>query len=65
MRISFPIQQFGAKEWSLKIDGTVETPLEPCCDPLLEMEMEKITATLECAGNDRAFRKLKPDATLW
>lgn len=65
VRNQFPIPPPDAKAWRLKIEDAFATPLEPCCDPLLEMEMETITATLECAGNDRAFRKLKPDATLW
>src|ERR1017187_6931023 len=65
VRNHFPTPQLDAKAWRLKIEGAVETPLELGYDELLKMEMQTITATLECAGNGRAFLKPPPDATLW
>lgn len=65
VRSHFSIPQIDVKTWRLKIEGEVETPLELGYEELLKMEMKTITATLECAGNGRAFLKPPPDATLW
>ena len=41
--------------WTLAIDGEVNTPLSMTLDELRKMPSATVTATLECAGNGRAF----------
>ncbi len=65
VRDHFPVPRVDVKMWRLKVEGAVETPFEIGYEALLEMEMRTITATLECAGNSRAFLQPPPDATLW
>jgi DMSO/TMAO reductase YedYZ molybdopterin-dependent catalytic subunit len=65
VRNHFPVPSVDSKTWRLKVDGAVETPFEIGYEALLEMEMRTFTATLECAGNGRAFLQPPPAATLW
>lgn len=65
VRNHFPIPRIDVKTWRLKVMGAVETPLEIAYGELLEMEMRTVTATLECAGNSRAFLKPQADGVLW
>ncbi len=65
VRDHFPVPRVDPKTWRLQVEGAVETPFEIGYEALLEMEMRTITATLECAGNSRAFLQPPPDATLW
>lgn len=44
-----------AESWSLKVDGEVNQPLTLTLDDLKKMPKTTMTATLECAGNGRAF----------
>jgi sulfite oxidase len=54
---SYPalIDEQGAKEWKLTVNGEVERPLALSLDELKKMPQATITVTLECAGNGRAF----------
>jgi DMSO/TMAO reductase YedYZ molybdopterin-dependent catalytic subunit len=47
--------QVDLRSWRLAIDGEVATSLSLSLDDLRAMPAESVTATLECAGNGRAF----------
>src|SRR5215469_11823635 len=44
-------QTVGAATWRLKVDGTVEKPLELTLEQVKDRPSRTITATLECSGN--------------
>src|SRR5499426_92519 len=49
------VDEQGAKEWRITLDGEVERPLTFTLDELKKMPQATVTVTLECAGNGRAF----------
>ena len=49
------IDEQGAKDWKITVDGEVERPLALTLDELKKMPQATVTVTLECAGNGRAF----------
>ncbi len=65
VRCHFPIPEISANEWRLKIEGEVEAPFELSYDELRAMESRTITATLECAGNNRLFLEQKVKGVQW
>jgi DMSO/TMAO reductase YedYZ molybdopterin-dependent catalytic subunit len=65
VRCHFPIPEISAASWSLKIEGEVEAPFEMTYEELLGMEPRPITATLECAGNNRLFLPQKVKGVQW
>ena len=65
VRCHFPIPEISAEAWRLKIEGEVEAPFELSYDELLGMETRTITATLECAGNNRIFLEPKAKGVQW
>jgi DMSO/TMAO reductase YedYZ molybdopterin-dependent catalytic subunit len=65
VRCHFPIPEISAENWSLKIEGDVEAPFELSYAELLGMETRTITATLECAGNNRIFLEPKAKGVQW
>lgn len=48
------------RSWRLKVEGAVRKELELTYDQVRKLPSRTVTATLECAGNNRAF--LKPPA---
>jgi len=65
VRCHFPIPEIKAADWSLKIEGEVEVPFSLGYEELLAMESRTITATLECAGNNRDFLDPKVKGVQW
>jgi DMSO/TMAO reductase YedYZ molybdopterin-dependent catalytic subunit len=65
VRCHFPIPKISAHDWTLKIEGDVEAPFELGYDDLRGMEARTITATLECAGNNRIFLPQKAKGVQW
>ena len=65
VRCHFPIPEIKAADWSLKIEGEVEVPFSLSYDELLAMESQTVTATLECAGNNRDFLDPKVKGVQW
>ena len=59
VRGHFPIPEISINHWRLKIEGEVEAPFELSYDELRTLESGTITATLECAGNNRIFLEPK------
>lgn len=65
VRCHFPIPEISAGDWRLKIEGQIEAPLEINYDELRAMESHTISATLECAGNNRIFLEPKVKGVQW
>ena len=65
IRCHFPVPEIDAKEWRLRIEGEVETPLELSYDQLRAMPSQTIPATVECAGNGRSFLQPKVAGVAW
>jgi DMSO/TMAO reductase YedYZ molybdopterin-dependent catalytic subunit len=65
VRCHFPIPELSAKDWRLRIEGEVELPFELNYDELRAMPSRTITATLECAGNNRIFLEPKAKGVQW
>lgn len=65
VRCHFPIPKISAKDWRLRIEGEVEAPFELSYDELREMESHTISATLECAGNNRIFLEPRAKGVQW
>lgn len=55
VRSHFPVPSLDASTWSLAIEGAVTQPLQFTYDQLLRFPAYELPATLECAGNSRAF----------
>src|SRR3979409_2468803 len=53
VRTHFPIPKIDKKKWRPGGEGEVEKRFEITFDELIELESRKISATLECAGNNR------------
>src|SRR2546423_10982446 len=65
VRCHFPIPEIAASDWRLRIEGEVEAPFELSYDELRTMGSRTITATLECAGNNRIFLEPKAKGVQW
>jgi len=65
VRGHFPIPEISINHWRLKIEGEVEAPFELSYDELRTLESGTITATLECAGNNRIFLEPKAKGVQW
>src|SRR5436190_7818601 len=65
VRCHFPIPEITASKWSLKVEGEVEAPFSLSYEELLAMESRTISATLECAGNNRDFLEPKVKGVQW
>ena len=55
VRSHMPVPQVDPSTWSLKIGGEVNSPIALSLDEIKKLPAVTITATLECAGNGRAF----------
>src|SRR2546421_8678019 len=65
VRCHFPIPEISANDWRLRVEGEVEAGFELPYDELRAMESRTITATLECAGNNRIFLEPKAKGVQW
>jgi DMSO/TMAO reductase YedYZ molybdopterin-dependent catalytic subunit len=65
VRSHFSSPPMDVKTWRLRIEGEVETPFELSYDEVTEIPSHTIAATLECAGNGRAFLKPRTRGTQW
>ena len=55
VRSHLPVPQIDAASLTLKVGGEVNSPITLSLDELKKLPAVTITATLECAGNGRAF----------
>lgn len=65
VRCHFPIPEISVDQWRLQVEGGVEEPFVIGYDELRAMESRTITATLECAGNNRIFLEPKVKGVQW
>ncbi len=65
VRCHFPIPEIEERDWRLKIEGAVDRPFELSYDELCKMKTHTLAATLECAGNSRAFLVPKVKGVQW
>ncbi|MBE7170089.1 MAG: sulfite oxidase [Williamsia sp.] len=65
IRTHFPVPKIEAAGWQLKIEGEVRTPTVIGYDELRKLPAKKVMATIECAGNGRAFLVPKAKGLLW
>lgn len=55
VRSHFPVPELDAATWSLTVEGAVAQALRFTYEDLQQLPAYEIPATLECAGNSRAF----------
>jgi DMSO/TMAO reductase YedYZ molybdopterin-dependent catalytic subunit len=55
VRSHLPVPALAAATWTLQVEGEVQTPATLSIEDLRRMPSSSLTATLECAGNGRAF----------
>src|SRR5687767_15734263 len=55
VRSHLPVPALDASTWTLQVEGEVQTPATLSIEDLRRMPSTSLTATLECAGNGRAF----------
>lgn len=65
VRNHFEQPKIDEHSWRLKIEGAVKRELELSLDDLKKLPARKVTATLECAGNCRAFLEPKVKGVPW
>ncbi len=65
VRSHYAVPRLDAQTWRLAVTGAVARPLELTYAQLLEMPARTLTATLECAGNGRAFLVPKTSGVQW
>jgi DMSO/TMAO reductase YedYZ molybdopterin-dependent catalytic subunit len=65
VRNHYPVPSIDLKTWKLKVEGSVDKPLEFSLDSISKLESRTMTVTLECAGNSRGFLVPKENGVLW
>jgi DMSO/TMAO reductase YedYZ molybdopterin-dependent catalytic subunit len=65
VRNHFPAPKLQAMTWRLQVEGHVEKPFDLGYEELLGLPPSTLNATLECAGNGRAFLAPKTKGVQW
>jgi len=65
VRNHFAIPRLDIKTWRLRVEGAVKRTLELEYEELRKLRPVTMTATLECAGNNRYFLVPKPRGVIW
>jgi DMSO/TMAO reductase YedYZ molybdopterin-dependent catalytic subunit len=65
VRSHFPVPKLDAATWRLKLEGLVERPCELSLAEVLQLKSRTVSATIECAGNNRIFLSPKVDGLQW
>jgi len=65
VRNHFEQPKIDVHSWRLKIEGAVKHELQLTLDDLKKLPARTVTATLECAGNCRAFLEPKAKGVPW
>ncbi len=65
VRNHYPYPALTAESWRLRIEGSVDHPLQLSYAELKQLPARSIIATLECAGNHRAFLTPKVGGLQW
>jgi DMSO/TMAO reductase YedYZ molybdopterin-dependent catalytic subunit len=65
VRSHFAVPRLDVRTWRLKVEGAVTRALELTYEDLKHMAARTVTATLECAGNNRALLTPKVKGVPW
>ena len=65
VRNHFPSPDLDAREWRLRVDGTVKRPLELDLDSIKAMRSTTLAAVVECAGNGRVYYEPPREGLQW
>jgi DMSO/TMAO reductase YedYZ molybdopterin-dependent catalytic subunit len=65
VRSHFPAPRLDPQTWRLKLEGLVDRPCEMTLEELRALPSRTVTATLECAGNNRVFLSPKVEGLQW
>ena len=65
VRCHFPVPQLRAGSHSIRVEGDVEKPFSVTYEELRRLPSRTLPATLECAGNGRAFLAPKKHGVQW
>jgi DMSO/TMAO reductase YedYZ molybdopterin-dependent catalytic subunit len=65
VRSHFPVPEIDASTWRLSIGGAVERELTLSYDEIVKLPAKTVMATIECAGNNRAFLVPRVKGTQW
>jgi DMSO/TMAO reductase YedYZ molybdopterin-dependent catalytic subunit len=65
VRNHFPMPKLDVRTWRLKVEGAVSKERALTYDQLRVMPARTVTATLECAGNNRAYLTPKAKGVQW
>ncbi|MDQ2730222.1 MAG: sulfite oxidase [Armatimonadota bacterium] len=65
VRNHFEAPELKMETWKLRVEGTVNTPIELTFGDLIAISSRKLTAMLECSGNGRVFLQPKAKGLQW
>lgn len=65
VRSHFAVPKLDVATWRLKLEGLVERPCELSLAELCSLKTRTVSATIECAGNNRIFLSPKVDGLQW
>ncbi|MDQ3249294.1 MAG: sulfite oxidase [Chloroflexota bacterium] len=65
VRSRFAVPSLTPQTWRLRVEGAVANPLTLSLNDLQQMAAHTLPATLECAGNSRAFLVPKTPGVAW
>lgn len=65
VRCHFPVPQIEAGTWRLRVEGAVRHPVELTLAELETLPSRTVVATLECAGNGRAYLTPRHEGIQW
>ena len=65
IRSHFPAPQINTSDWSLTVDGDVDSPLNLSYDDLLKMPSREVVNLMECAGNSRSTMQPPAEGVQW
>lgn len=65
VRSNFPVPGIAVDAWRLRVEWAVERPVEITWDDLRSLPAREVTATMECAGNNRTGFVPLPTGEPW
>lgn len=65
IRSHFPAPQINTSDWSLTVEGDVDSPLNLSYDDLLKMPSREVVNLMECAGNSRSTMQPPAEGVQW
>ena len=65
IRSHFPAPQINISDWSLTVDGDVDSPLNLSYDDLIKMPSHEVVNLMECAGNSRSTMQPPAEGVQW